>query len=180
MYTAVGTNLVTCQKQPALGCVFKLVEVSGRPRIKLSQDVEKTVIPGRKQIYRVCGARSSFPLVDIMQLAADPPPLQQVRVLCRHPFQEKKCAQITPHSVTPLLHCVWNAEQGRVSVAGDSGDSSARVQQIREYIASQLAQLRPDHLRYLNPTPYKVSVNEALYDFMHALWTTEAPLHDLE
>lgn len=37
----IGTYLVTCYAQAALGCVFKLVEINNQPRIKLSEDVSK-------------------------------------------------------------------------------------------------------------------------------------------
>ena len=49
----IGTNLVTCQAQPALGMVYKLVDIHGVAKIKLSDEREKTTLPGEKQIIRV-------------------------------------------------------------------------------------------------------------------------------
>ena len=61
----IGTHLVTCQKQPALGMVYKLVEVNGQPRIKLSQELAKVTIPGNKAAYRLMIGEGT-PVVDIM------------------------------------------------------------------------------------------------------------------
>ena len=44
----IGTHLVTCLRQPALGCVYKLVEIDGAPRIKLSEDVPKVHFLGKE------------------------------------------------------------------------------------------------------------------------------------
>lgn len=97
----VGTHLVTCQRQPALGCVYKMVEINNHPRIKLSQEVDKITIPGRKNAYRLYGA-DSHALIDLLQRCDEPAPQVGTRVLCRHPFQESKRAYVIPTRVETL------------------------------------------------------------------------------
>ncbi|MHB1131800.1 MAG: nicotinate phosphoribosyltransferase [Chloroflexota bacterium] len=167
----IGTHLVTSQAQPALGGVYKLVEVDGHARIKLSQDIGKVTIPGRKDAYRLFAADGS-PVVDLMTQVGETAPLPGKRILCRHPFDETKRAYVTPSAVQPLHSLVWDGQP----VEG----STRPLPEIRQYVLDQLKVLRPDHLRVLNPTPYKVSVSERLYEFSHELWLAEAPVAEIK
>lgn len=45
--------------------VYKLVEVNGRPRIKLSQEITKVTIPGDKEAFRLLNADGE-PLLDFL------------------------------------------------------------------------------------------------------------------
>lgn len=56
----IGTNLITCEAQPALGAVCKLVQVNGIPIIKLSNEKGKMTLPGTKAVYRVSGKISGI------------------------------------------------------------------------------------------------------------------------
>ncbi|PWZ58754.1 Nicotinate phosphoribosyltransferase 1 [Zea mays] len=102
----IGTYLVTCYAQAALGCVFKLVEINKQPRIKLSEDVMKVSIPCKKKCYRLYG-KEGYPLVDIMTGEDEPGPKIGERLLCRHPFNESKRAYVVPQHVEELLKCYW-------------------------------------------------------------------------
>ncbi|RHN54010.1 putative nicotinate phosphoribosyltransferase [Medicago truncatula] len=169
----IGTYLVTCYAQAALGVVFKLVEIDNHPRIKLSEDVSKVSIPCKKRIYRLYG-KETYPLVDIMTRENEPPPKVGQRILCRHPFQESKRAYVVPQHVEELLKCYCDGSSGKKS------ETLPPLKDIRERCIKQLEQMRCDHMRRLNPTPYKVSVSAKLYDFIHHLWLNEAPVGELQ
>ncbi|XP_002736222.1 nicotinate phosphoribosyltransferase-like [Saccoglossus kowalevskii] len=166
----IGTHLVTCQRQPALGCVFKLVEVDGVARMKLSQDMEKMTLPGKKNVFRLYG-HDGHALVDLMMQEKEEAPSPGQRVLCRHPFEESKRAYVIPASVEPLLKKYWF--EGKICQPVQS------LHDIKSRMESSLRSLRADHKRALNPTPYKVSVTAGLYQFMHDLWLHNAPIGEL-
>ncbi|CAF3744477.1 unnamed protein product [Adineta steineri] len=166
----IGTHLVTCQKQPALGCVYKLVELGGSPRLKLSQDIAKVTIPGRKNLYRFYG-QDGKALCDLMTKSDESEPTALSRILCRHPFLEKKRAYVTPSSVQSLYNLYW--------ADGQIKQVLPTWEEVRTFAKQQINSLRKDHVRYLNPTPYKVSVTDDLYTFMHQLWIESVPIGEL-
>ncbi|CAN6322028.1 unnamed protein product [Urochloa humidicola] len=169
----IGTYLVTCYAQAALGCVFKLVEINKQPRIKLSEDVTKVSIPCKKKCYRLYG-KEGYPLVDIMTGEEEPGPKIGERLLCRHPFNESKRAYVVPQHVEELLKCYWPGN------SSNSREELPSLHEIRSRCIQHLERMRPDHMRRLNPTPYKVSVSAKLYDFIHFLWLNEAPVGELQ
>jgi nicotinate phosphoribosyltransferase len=83
----IGTNLVTCQAQPALGMVYKVCEFRGLPRIKISEEPEKTTIPGSKKILRAYDAGNS-PIFDVLCLESEATPLSEMTVYDRVTGQE--------------------------------------------------------------------------------------------
>ena len=173
----IGTNLVTCQAQPALGCVYKLVELNNKPRIKLSQDLVKVLIPGRKMAYRLYGEKG-WPLLDVMVIDgggvdADPIPTVGQRMLCRHPFLEQKRVAVTAKRVERLHHVVFDGKAG-----GAVGTQQTLVE-AKAYVAEQLKAMRPDILRHVNPAEYKVSISDGLFKYLHHLWQVETPVVEL-
>ncbi|XP_043476446.1 nicotinate phosphoribosyltransferase isoform X1 [Leptopilina heterotoma] len=166
----IGTHLVTCQRQPALGCVYKMVEINKLPRIKLSQEVDKVTMPGRKNAFRLYGA-DGHALVDLLQRYDEESPQVGQKVLCRHPFQESKRAYVTPTRVEVLHRLYW--KDGKLC------RPLPTLQETRERVQESLKTLRSDHKRNLNPTPYKVAVSDKLYHFIHDLWLQNAPIGQL-
>jgi len=172
--------------------VYKLVEINGQPRIKLSQDVEKVTMPGNKNAYRLYSA-DGHALIDLLQKVSEPPPAVGQKVLCRHPFQESKRAYVIPSHVESLYKVYWKA--------GKICQQLPTLEQVREKVQISLKTLRNDHKRTLNPTPYKVSslpiypkrydhsndisnrlqvaVSDNLYNFIHDLWLQNAPIGEL-
>lgn len=110
-------------------------------------------------------------VIDILQKYDEPPPEVGEKVLCRHPFHESKRAFVTPAKVEELYKCYWKDGEIRQPVPS--------LDDVRKRVQESLNALRPDHLRYLNPTPYKVAVSDQLYSFLHELWLQNQPIGEL-
>lgn len=168
----IGTNLVTCQSQPALGMVFKLVEIKGKPVIKLSNESNKVTIPGKKQVYRLMGVEGHA-LCDLMVSSKEPAPVQGQKIKIHHPTIEHKRAYVTPSFVMELLRPVFIGPEKLIAHEPSLGD-------VRQFVKDQLSLIRSDHKRALNPSEYKVSVTNELFTITKNLWADQIPIPELQ
>lgn len=105
----IGTHLVTCKEQPALGCVFKLSSVGNSPRMKMSEEPSKSSLPGEKKTYRVYDP-AGLAVCDIVALATERVP--KVGLNCHYIslFNPDKVVSSGNGTIEPLLLTVWDGE----------------------------------------------------------------------
>lgn len=145
----VGTNLVTGYPDGALDGVYKLAYSDGKPRIKLSENLEKITLPHRKQVYRVIDADGNYSGADVVSLDNESDP-----DIMYHPLYPSKSLSLRGMSKEPLLRKVM-----------DNGNKLSRpvsLSGIADFSMELLKRLPAEYKRFDNPHVYKVGISEKL------------------
>lgn len=151
----VGTNMVTGRPDAALDGVYKLVESNGKPRLKISEDIEKMILPGKKKIIRLLDEENKF--------YADAVAMENEDDFDRiyHPFRPEKSTETAKFKQEALLHQV--VKMGKVSM------NPQPLKMIAEYAAKRFGQLPDEHKRFEFPHIYKVGITEKLMNLRSQL-----------
>lgn len=152
----VGTNLVTGHPDGALDGVYKMSVVNGSPTIKLSENIAKTTLPGRKDIYRLYDSQEKMIGADLISLEGESEISQMF-----HPFDIYKSMSIMDTGQTPLLRKVF--ENGKRIC------DKKNISDIAEYSKRQLEKLPYEFKRFENPHIYKVGISDKLRNLRNEL-----------
>lgn len=156
----VGTKLITAFDQPALGGVYKLVEVEGEdgkmyPSMKLTSNVAKITTPGKKQVWRIVSNEDGKSEGDYVALV-DEGPDELDELYMFHPQFTYINKTVKNFTARPLLHDIF--------VDGKLVYDKPTLEEIRNHRENSMDEFWEEHLRLLNPEPYPVDLSQKLYD----------------
>jgi nicotinate phosphoribosyltransferase len=150
----VGTKLATGSGPGggALGGIYKLVEIDRTPKLKVSSDVAKSTIPGRKRLYRVFRPDGGCEL-DVMALPDEPlGPGDEVF----DPAQPLHHTRIPARARVEDLRSV-------VMEGGRRTCGCAPLHVLARRSREELARLPDGCLRFVNPHRYRVALSPWLH-----------------
>lgn len=159
----VGERLVTARSEAVFGGVFKLsaIEVNGKlvPKIKISDNVQKTTIPGFKQVYRFYD-ESGMAEADVITLHDEiiDPNKPYHLFDPNFPWKSKTIEKFT---AKPLLHPIF--EKGKLVY------KLPDLKDIRSYAKEEHSTLWPEVLRLEKPHEYYVDLSQKLWDLQQEL-----------
>jgi nicotinate phosphoribosyltransferase len=156
----VGTRLATGGGSGggALGGVYKLVAIDGQPKLKITSDIAKATLPGRKKLLRALGPEGNF-IQDVICLEGDAPGAGATVYDPANPLQQ-----------TPLPANITLKELRQVVMAnGRRTKAPETLATMAERSQQQLAQLPQGCLRFINPHRYKVSISGELNELRNTL-----------
>jgi nicotinate phosphoribosyltransferase len=153
----VGTKLIVGKPDAALDGVYKLSEFDEEYRIKVSNSLQKTTIPGKKQVYRLEDKLERW-IGDVISLREEKDDnLKEMH----HPFDPLKKMEIESYKKIPLLEKVM--EKGKRLYKKKSLD------EIAQYSQKRLEQLPEEYKRFINPHIYKIGLSSKLYNLRENL-----------
>lgn len=159
----VGERLVTARSEAVFGGVFKLaaIEKDGElePKIKISENVQKTTIPGFKQVYRFYD-ENCMAIADVLTLFDEKIDTSKPYKLF-HPHFPYKKKIVTNYQVEPLMVPIF--KDGQLVYDKPS------IKEIRAYSQQCLKSLWPEVLRLENPHEYYVDLSQDLWDLKQSL-----------
>lgn len=144
----VGTKLVTGAPDASLDGVYKLAQVGGEPRLKLSENLSKITLPGRKKVLRCLDNRGFF-RADAVVLENEDEPQRMY-----HPSESEKSLDLTGFQKENIFRPVM--ESGRPL------EIEVKPKEISGYARERLARLPAEHRRFENPHIYRVGLTERL------------------
>lgn len=158
----VGTNLITCQDNPAFGGVYKLAAIKNAededfvPKIKLSENVEKVTNPGNKTIYRIYDKKTGKIRADLICLANETFDPKEDMIIF-DPMATWKKTKIAGGSYTlrELLVPVFQK--------GECVYTSPSVMEIRDICQKELNTLWDETRRFVNPQEVYVDLSDKLF-----------------
>lgn len=146
----VGTSMVIGRPDGAIDGVYKLSSSNRMPRLKISENVQKTTLPGKKEVLRFLGEDGRF-YADCISLVDEVSPQRMI-----HPFQKDKSLDLSGKSFETLY--ATHMERGRVL------KPLPGIEELKERVGKRLERLPEEHKRFDFPHIYKVGISEKLME----------------
>ncbi len=144
----VGTSMIIGRPDGAIDGVYKLSWAGGKERLKISENLQKTTLPGKKKVLRFFDSEGMF-YADCICLEEEENPQKMI-----HPFEKEKSLEFSGQKSENLFHC--QMKDGKIN------RETPGLFELREKSAARLEKLPPEHKRFDFPHIYKVGVSEKL------------------
>lgn len=153
----VGDNI--SKPDGRMGCVYKEVAIvkDGKriPKIKLSNDIVKTINPDFKDLYRAYDKETGYALADIMVRHGES--VKGDKLIIVDPVNILKQSEISNYTLVPLQKQIF---KDGVLVYDDP-----TILEKRDYCEAQMSTIYPEVKREVNPQTYYVDGTQEYVEF---------------
>lgn len=153
----VGTELITGKKDAALDGVYKLAEINSKPKMKLSENIEKITLPGKKQVYRFFDENGLFYRDAILREDENANHLKFIY----HP--------VYPEKYTEVAGCKYEKLLVKVIEKGQIKHTNKNPLEIHEFLLKRAKLLPDEHKRFISPHIYKVGISNEVMETRNRL-----------